>query len=66
MALSDITFGGTFSLTDQNNFILDMNRGNIGTISSIETDNRTSAGSLQSQIPASAVFSGEFSQTYVV
>jgi hypothetical protein len=40
-----------------------MYRGNIGTISSIETD---SLGALQSQIPPSSVISGEFSQTYVV
>lgn len=36
MALSDITYGGTYSVLYHSMFDMSINRGNIGTVSSIE------------------------------
>lgn len=38
MALSDITYGGTYSVLYHSMFDITINRGNIGTVSSIEFD----------------------------
>ncbi len=60
MALSDITYGGTYSVLYHSMFDITINRGNIGTVSSIEFD---SNGLVMSITQPQA--SSETSQTFV-
>ena len=50
MALTSIEFGSTFSVAESNGFILTMNRGNVGTVSSIETETNSYSGVLVYQL----------------
>ena len=63
MALSDITYGATAGSEDPINFIISVSRGNIGTVSSIETETNSSYGVLQMKTISTATT--EYSFTFV-
>jgi len=64
MALTSIEFGSTYSVAESNGFILSMNRGNIGTVSSIETDTNSNSGVLVYKLTLTGGTT-EFSFTFV-
>jgi hypothetical protein len=64
MALTAIEFGGTASnVSEQIGFIMTLNRGNIGTISDINTESNSSYGVLQMKTISNVV--NEYSFTFV-